>query len=366
MRISAAVAEGHDRPFRIVEVELDTPRPDEVLVKIVAVGLCHTDIAVKQGEILPPPAVLGHEGSGVVVAVGSDVAGIAAGDCVVLSFSSCGTCRNCSSGTPSYCTGPIANAFGGTRADGSPTIHIGGEPVAANFFGQSSFATHALVRARNVVKVADHLPLDHLGPLGCGIQTGAGTVLRALDCRPGAAIAILGSGAVGLSAVMAARLRGCDPIIVVEPHAARRSLALELGATHAIAPLDGGIGAAILSVAAGGIEYLIDTTGQVAVCSDAASAMAKKGVVALLGAAPPGTPVPGDYGMLLQRGVTIRGVAFGDSDPAVFIPELIAHYERGEFPFDRLLGFYSFRDINRAIEDQHLGRCVKAVLRMDA
>ena len=237
METQAAVVYPDDRTFKVETVDIDAPREDEILVKIAGVGLCHTDIVFASGAAgLQLPAVLGHEGSGVVDAVGSAVTKVQPGDRVAITFRSCGTCDRCLSGDAAYCrTMPMLNYIG-SRMDGTKALHSGNSDLSSNFFGQSSFAAHALTYERNVVKVPDDLPLELMGPLGCGIQTGAGGVMRSLAAHKGSSILILGGGAVGLSAVMGAKIQGCAKIMILEPKAERRELAKELGATHAIDP----------------------------------------------------------------------------------------------------------------------------------
>lgn len=193
---SAAVCREAGGRFSIEEVTLDDPRGEEVLVRIVATGICHTDMAVRDGQLpVPLPAVLGHEGTGVVVSVGPQVEGLAAGDRVLLSFNSCGDCPTCANHAPTYCYNFGLYNFAGVRPDGSHAIHIGDEPVSGNFFGQSAFAGHVLAHARNTVRLpesAEGLPQQQLAPLGCGLMTGAGAVLRSLKVRAGMPIAIFG------------------------------------------------------------------------------------------------------------------------------------------------------------------------------
>ena len=200
MQITAAVAYAPHQDFRIETLELQAPEPNEVLVRIAGVGLCHTDLVFRDQFVpLPLPAVLGHEGAGIVVAVGARVAHVAPGDTVVLGFSSCGHCPRCAEQLPSYCREFVARNYAGARTDGTSPISRHGQPVTAVFFGQSSFATHAVADSRNVVKVdATGLDLAILGPLGCGLQTGAGAVLRSMACPAGSTIAIFGGGPVGL------------------------------------------------------------------------------------------------------------------------------------------------------------------------
>lgn len=366
MDVLAAVAVGTGKPFEMRRLVLDDPRQDEVLVRIVGVGVCHTDIVFKEGQMIPPPAVLGHEGSGIVEAVGAAVTKVAPGDRVALTFRSCGHCSRCDRGDAAYCeTMPMLN-YAGMRTDGSRTLREGETAVAGNFFGQSSFATRALVYERNLVKVPEDIPLELIGPLGCGIQTGAGGVMRSLACEAGSSLLITGGGPVGLSAVMGARIQGCATIILFEPHAARRALATEFGATHVIDPAEApDLAAAVCGILPKGVDYAFDTTGVPAVQQAVMGALASKGVFGIVGIAPPGTPTPGEVNTIMTFGHTIKGIIEGDSDPDVFLPQLMEHYRRGELPFDRMIRTFPFAQINEAIAAQHHGDCVKVVLLMD-
>ncbi|WP_439031321.1 NAD(P)-dependent alcohol dehydrogenase [Gordonia terrae] len=368
MQITAAVAHGPNEEFALTNVDLAQPRADEVVVEIRGVGLCHTDIAARDGVYgLPYPLVLGHEGSGVVVEVGSDVTSLSAGDEVAVSFSSCGRCRPCSNGLPAYCAEFTAENYIGSRPDGSSTISDGDSVVHGHFFGQSSFASHALVRESNAVKVDTDLDISLVGPLGCGIQTGAGAVMRSMACTAGSALVVLGGGPVGLAAVMGAVLRECSTIVVVEPLAARRDIATELGATHVIDPVGADLTAELSAIAEEGVDYVFDTTGRVDVINAAVAAAAQNATVGLVG-------VPSDFSVdlpvnivgAMQRGLTIRGIVEGDSDPQTFIPELLEHHAAGRFPFDSLITTYPFSQINDAVAAQERGEVTKLVLVPDA
>jgi aryl-alcohol dehydrogenase len=365
VKITAAVAREGKDDFSIETVELDDPRADEILVKVVGVGLCHTDMVAKTGAIGGLPIVLGHEGSGIVEKVGAGISKVKPGDRVAISFRSCGECRRCKSGDPAYCLSmPMLNYIG-MRPDGSKAIHAGDEPIASNFFGQSSFATYCLTYERNVVKVPDDVPLELVGPLGCGVQTGAGGIMRSLACEAGSSLLILGGGAVGLSAVMGAVVQGCETIIVLEPHEVRRKLASELGATHVINPADApDLAAAVRAILEHGVDYAFDTTGIPALQQATMMCLAPHGTFGIVGISPPGTPVPGDMMNVMTFGHTIKGIIEGDSEPDVFIPQMMDLYRQGRFPFDRLIRTYPFADINRAIVEQHDGDCVKVVLLM--
>src|ERR1700744_3977264 len=235
MQIKAAVVRERSAPFAIETLELTEPRPDELIVRVVASGMCQTDLHGRDGYYASPyPGVYGHEGAGVVHAIGSAVRALAPGDHVVMSFPWCGACDNCQQGLHSYCVHAFPLKMKGTRADGSTLMSKNGAPVYSAFFQQSSFGTFALTQERYAVKVLKDAPLELLGPLACSGQTGAGAVLNVIKPKRGDSLAVFGVGAVGLSALMAAKIVGCDPIVAVDVHAHRLALARELGATHTI------------------------------------------------------------------------------------------------------------------------------------
>lgn len=365
MQITAAVARSAHGPFTLETAELDAPRADEVLVRIAGVGLCHTDLIARDQFIpIPLPAVLGHEGSGIVEAVGAGVTKVRPGDRVVLSFNSCGTCPRCAERLPSYCQHfPVMNYAGG-RLDGSSGVTLDGRPASANFFGQSSFASHALAFERNVVRIDDaDAPLELLGPLGCGFQTGAGGIMRSLACPAGSSLAIFGGGPVGLAAVLGAVHQGCGTIILVEPIAARRALALELGATHVIDPADGDLNAAVREIAPAGVDFAFETSGREAVVEAALACLGSFGLLGLVGVPPrPESALSVNLATLITYGRRIHGIIEGDSDLDGFIPELVALHRAGGFPLEKLVTTYPLARINEAIADQARGACLKAVL----
>lgn len=357
----AAVLREKAAEFVFEDVTVGEPRAGEVLVRLVASGVCHTDLLVRD-QILPPglPAILGHEGSGVVAEVGAGVTGLAPGDPVVLAPLSCGRCRNCLGGHPMHCDawGPLN--LRGRRADGSTAyLDAQGAELNAHFFGQSSFAGHVVVREQSVVKVPDTVPLELLGPLGCGIQAGAGTVLRVLAPEPGSTIAVLGAGTVGLAAVMAARVAGCARIIVTDLHEARRELALELGATDVLTPGPDTV-SQVLALTGRGAGYVVDAVGLPQTARTALAVLAMGGTAAIAGSAGSGQEVALDLTQLMGRRVC--GVIEGDSVPRLLIPQLIELFRAGRFPFDRLVRTYPFEDLNQAVADSEAGRAVKPVV----
>ncbi|UZW57517.1 NAD(P)-dependent alcohol dehydrogenase [Sphingobium sp. JS3065] len=351
-------------PLRLTNAQIADPRADELLVKIAGTGICHTDLTVQHGRFPSPvPIILGHEGSGVVVAVGDDVGDIAVDDNVVLTFMSCGVCSSCRSDDPAYCEKFGQLNMGGYREDGSSATCCNGHEVAGHFFGQSSFATYALVNRRNAVKVRPDAPIHMLGPLGCGLQTGAGTILNALKPEKGSSCVIFGGGGVGLSAVMAARLVGCDPIILCEPVESRRALGLELGATIAIDPrAEGDISARLMELCGGGVDVICDTTGIPAMIEAAVQALGIGGKLGLVGMNSMDAMATLSVVSILSKGLTIKGVIEGDSNPRIFIPYLVDLFMAGEFPLDRLISFFDISQINEAFAAQEKGAAIKPIL----
>jgi aryl-alcohol dehydrogenase len=365
-RATCAVVREPGGRFELEQVELSGPRPDEVLVEIVAAGMCHTDLLVRDSRPESLPAVLGHEGAGIVRETGSEVRGLAPGDKVVLSFPSCGSCVRCRTGRSAYCDTIAALKFRCARPDGSvATTDAQGRPVGDHFFGQSSFGTLAVAYARSVVKVPDDVDLRIAGPLACGVQTGAGTVLDVLRVPPGSSVAVFGAGSVGLCAVMAARLCGATTIVAVNRRTSRLALAAEFGATHVVSPTDVDPVEAIREVTGGrGVEFAFETTGDPAVLTTAVRSLDSLGTCAYVGTAPPG--VTGGIPMLeaMTKGLTVRGVLQGDSTPSRTIPRLLDLHRRGLLPFDRLITHYPLSDIDRAAADTETGDVVKPVLLM--
>ncbi len=363
--ITIAVVRNPGGPFEIESAQLEGPGPDEVLVRIVAAGMCHTDMVIRdQVYPVPLPIVLGHEGSGVVEAVGERVRSPVVGDHVVLTFLSCDACRSCRTGVPAACENFNAWNFAGARLDGSHAVHPAqGAPVNDRFFGQSSFATYAIAHHRNAIAVRADAPLELLGPLGCGVQTGAGTVLNALKVRAGSSFAAFGAGAVGLSAVMAARVAGATTIVAVDVVPSRLALALELGATLAI---DASARDPVEAIRAhtGGVDFSLDSTARPDVVRQAIAALRSRGVCAVVGASAPGTELRADINDVMQNGKTIRGVVEGDSVPQIFIPQLVDLYMQGRFPFDKLVKYYAFDAIDRAAHDSERGDAIKPIARM--
>jgi aryl-alcohol dehydrogenase len=361
----AAIVEEPGAPFTVHPVTLDEPRPREVLVRMVAAGLCHTDLGVQAGGIpFKLPGVLGHEGAGVVVAAGSSVSKVRPGDRVLLSFTSCGCCAACRNGHPAYCaTWVPRNLITGARDDGTATVHRDGQALGGCFFGQSSFATYALADERSVVKMAADAPLHVLAPLGCGTVTGVGAVWHVLAPAPGSTLAVFGTGAVGLAAIMAAAQLPLDGIIAVDKIPGRLDLARELGATHTVNAADQDAAAAIAGITGGrGVASSIDTTAVPAVLRTAVDALSIRGCCAVIGAPPQGTEVSFEVQSLLP-GKRIVGVTLGDAEPETLIPQLAALHRAGRLPLEKLIRYYPLAGLDDAARDMREGTAIKPVIR---
>ena len=363
--IRAAVVRKKGGPFQVETLTLDEPRPDEVLIRIVATGMCHTDMVARdQLYTVPLPVVLGHEGAGVVERVGSHVKKIAVGDHVVLTYMWCGHCTACLRGDLTYCANFYPLNFGGAREDGSTATHDKQGAVHDHFFGQSSFGTFALAHERNVIKVPTTAPLELLGPLGCGIQTGAGAVMNALKVRPGSSFAAFGGGAVGLSAVMAARVAGATTIIAADVVPSRLALAKELGATHTVNSRETNPIEAVRKITGGGADFTLESSGRPAVLRQAIDALGIRGTCGIVGAPALGSEASFDVNGVMTTGKRIIGIVEGDSVPDLFIPSLVELYQQGRFPFDKLVKFYNLDQINQAAEDSEKGITIKPIVRL--
>lgn len=368
MDIQAAVSFEAAKPFEIRSVQLADLEPDEVSVRLVATGVCHADVIARNQDFpVPLPAVFGHEGAGVVEEVGSRTGRLKVGDHVVLGFNTCGNCNMCGAGHVASCENIGAYSFGGKRPDGSSPMLIDGEPISGWFFGQSSFATKVNVPERIAVKVSDDVPLDILGPLGCGVMTGAGAVINVLAPKPGSTYAAFGTGSVGFSGLLAAKAVGCTTIIAVDVAPQKLQTALRLGATHIVNSAETDPVQAIRDLTEGrGVDYALDAVGVPAVFTQMADSLAKRGHGVLVGAAAPGHPANLDIGTLLT-GTTpkLTMVAEGDAAPLEFIPRLVRLYQAGLFPLDEIITKFPFSDIEGAFGALERGEVIKPVVVFD-
>ena len=363
-KIKAAVIRGK-KNIVIEELELEDPRADEILVRIVSAGICRTDLEVLDGylPLVPYPVVLGHEGAGIVEKVGANVVGIVPGDTVILGVSACGICPHCRNGELPYCENHVPMNFIGQRMDGSTALlDQKKSKVHSHFFYQSSWATYALAHQSNAIKVSGEIDPYFLGPFGCGIQTGAGSILNVLDVQAGTSVAVFGLGAVGLSGIMAAKVAGAAVIVAIDRHDEKLNLALEVGATHVINSEKENVIERIHEITgrSQGVNYSLEATGATAVMRMAVDVLTETGHAAITGVAA-GKTFELDVWTVL-RGRTIHGTTLGDAVPAVFLPRLVELYKQGRFPVEKMMTHYAFEDIKTAIQDVEDGKVAKAVL----
>jgi len=345
--------------FELVEAWIDDPKADDVLVRIEAAGMCHADLAARDGDFpVPLPAVLGHEGAGTVVATGPAAEGVQPGDRVVITFDSCGRCSRCRAGLPSQCARFLPLNFTGGRA----RLHVGTSPVHNGFFGQASFSQLALANAGNVVPVKTELPWSSLAPLGCGVATGFGAATTVLRPSPGDAVAIFGLGAVGLSALMALTLCPIGTLIAVDVHASRLALAAELGATQTIDASVGDVAEVIRAATGSGVAGAIECSGDTTALTQAIAATATGGTTVIVGAPPFGRTADLDVADLVNGSKRVVGSATGASLPRERIPTLVRLVESGRLPVSRLVTEFALADINAAAAAMRSGAAIKPVL----
>ncbi|GFF56952.1 polyketide synthase, enoylreductase [Aspergillus udagawae] len=376
------VVEKPGAPFTLQNIILDEVRANEVLVEMKYTGLCHTDIVVQQGAILVGdyPAVLGHEGAGIVRRVGSGVKNksLREGDLVFLSFSSChrDTCNPCLEGRNGFCRDMTVINSAGTRgisaADSSISVPGGkGPPIRGQFFGQSSMSKLTIVSEHSVIKcspgskitVAD---MAVLAPLGFGYLTGAGTVLNVLKPKPKSTFVILGMGAVGMAAMLAARSQGVETIIAVDILDVKLELAKSLGASHALSTkVIADLAQGLLDIFPEGVDYVLDTTGVDFLLESAVTALGHEGILAIVGVSRAGSLLKIDPLALMMGCKQIVGVIEGGANPASLLLVLIDLYKHGKFPVDKLAKVYAPDSLDQAIEDLRSGRVIKPVIKWE-
>jgi aryl-alcohol dehydrogenase len=353
MKITAAL-ENNSGVFIMEELDLEDPRNDEVLVKVSACGICHTDIAMRGGHYL-----LGHETSGTVVKCGKKVRGFKPGDRVIVAYTYCGKCSACKDNRTYECD-HIDHFFSGERLDGSTPFSLNGRQVSP-LMRQGGFSTFTVCHKNALTRACTTLDLKSLAPVGCGVMTGAGAVMNYLKPEKGKPLAVFGTGAVGLAAVLAARVCECDPIIAVDKFSARLNMACEFGATYCMNTGEvKNIAESIRSVC-GGIDYGFDTSGNLILLENLRLSLNKGGKAC-------GVGIGGSINFSNKEyceGKTWGRPDTGWSIPQKFIPLLLSLQEKGKFPFEKMIHFYPFCQINQAINDVEEGISIKPVLVME-
>jgi len=363
--IDAAVLRG-PRELGVERLDLDDPGPTEVLVDVRSTGVCRSDYERYDGRgDVPYPVVLGHEGAGVVEAVGSAVTTVSPGDRVVLSVvPSCGMCQECERGRPYLCSSGLEAAFSGTMMDGTCRLHDGEDPVH-HFFAQSSFATKAVVPERSAVVVRSDVPFEVMSLMGCGATTGIGAVLNTADVAPGNSVAVFGGGGVGSSAILAADAIGADPIVAVDVADEKLSQAADLGASHLVDATEVEPPEAIRERADGGVEYAFEFAGDVSVMQQAVESTRPGGEAVISGSVPAGEDVSFEARLLMQ-GRTIHGNIAGSLRPRVDIPRFVDLYANGRLDIDALLTeTFPLDGLKKAFGALENGEVIRSVVRLE-
>lgn len=367
MHIKASLLSGCDQPFEIATLELDEPKDEEVLVRLAATGVCASDAHTRSGRIPSPlPSVLGHEGAGIVEAVGSSVAHVAPGDHVALSWMpNCGQCRHCRNGRPVLCTAAAPALLAGTMLDGTVRLHNGAQPVFHYSF-LSTFASHTVVPSASAIKIDPDVPLAVAALIGCAVLTGYGAVVNRAQVRSGSSVAVFGAGGVGLSAIMAARLSGAEQVIVIDPVEGKRQGAFTFGATDVLVPGED-IATRVRAITDGyGADYTIDAVGSPGLLSQAFASTVVGGTVVCVGVpasdARPWLPGPD----LVRQEKIVTGSLYGSCRPALDIPLITKLFKSGRLPLDRMVTkTYDLEDINLAFDDMGAGLLNRGVIVLD-
>jgi aryl-alcohol dehydrogenase len=366
MQAQAAVMREPRGRWSMEEVSVAEPGPNEVRVRVIASGICQTDVHARDGFFpIPCPAIYGHEGAGIVEKVGTAVTGLAPGDHVIMANPSCGLCDDCRAGFETYCANAPRLKHSGLRSDGTSVAFArGAERIHGSFFQQSSFASLTLAMARNTIRVPKDIPLDVLAAFPCGVNMGAGAVLNVLKPAAGDCYVAFGTGTVGFAGMLAAKLCGCDPIIAVDLFEDRLALARELGAAATVNAKDPDLVAKVRQLAGGrGARFCLEAAGFPEALRAAVEVLAPRGTACLVGSAPPGVEVNLEM-KTIQQGRIVRGCSQGESDVQRFLPRLIELFVAGKLPIDRLVRHYPHAAINEAVADMLSGRTIKAVLRI--
>lgn len=354
---------GDSRPMSLEEVELGPPRAGELLVRIEAAGVCHSDISVVDGSrVRPLPMALGHEAAGVVEGVGPGVQDVKPGDHVVLTFvPSCGRCVECSSGRPALCLPAMAANGAGVLLHGPPLLRdLAGKPLH-HHLGVSGFARHAVVARESAVVVPQDVPLPVAALFGCAVLTGAGAVLNTASVRAGQSVAVFGLGGVGLAAVMGASVASAHPIVAIDPVESKRLLARELGATAVLAPEEAE--KAVKDLTGGGVDVAFEAAGVPAVLEAAFRATRRGGTTVAMGLPHPSRTITLPALAFAGEGRTLVGSYMGSAAPQRDVPRYISLWRAGRMPVDRLQSASLPLDrINDAFEALAAGVAVRQVL----
>ena len=365
MKAKAAVLFEVGQKLDLREVEVEPPRSGEVLIKMAAAGICHSDLHVMTGHLAAPlPAILGHEGSGIVAAVGPGVTHLRPGDHVIpLWRLSCGVCEYCSDNRPALCAEGLQIRMTGRLLDGSTRFKLDGKEIK-HFAGVSSFSEYSVIPERAVLKIPEDFPLDKAALLGCGVITGVGAVFNAARVKPGSSVAVIGTGGVGINVIQGAAIAGAEKIIAVDLLPSKLEFARKFGATHTINARESNPVEAIRALTAGrGVDYAFEVIGLPATIRQAYDSLKKRGLAVVVGVTPMTAEVSVPIMPLVFEERTLTGSIYGSSRPVIDIPLLINLYQAGKLKLDELLTRrYLFSQINEAYEALERGEGLRSVV----
>jgi S-(hydroxymethyl)glutathione dehydrogenase/alcohol dehydrogenase len=362
--VKAAVLYETKKPLRVEQVDLDGPKHGEVLVKIGAAGVCHSDYHFMNGDLpIGLPCVLGHEGAGVVEEVGEGVTTVKPGDHVVLLFRpNCGHCEFCSQGRPALCwmAGKFRNT--GRMLDGTSRFHRDGVEIL-HFLGVSCFSERTVVPEQGVVPIAPDIPFEVAALVGCAVMTGVGAVMNTARVVPGASVLVIGAGGVGLNCVMGARLVGADPIIVADVIDAKLEAAMDFGATHTVNARTHDLVEGVRELAKDGVDYSFEAIGNPKTMSAAFATLRRGGTATAVGIAPFGSEMSINAGDLVYSEKTLKGSYYGSARPQADMPRLLELYQHGKLPIDKLITRrYKLEEVNEAYDALLKGEVARSVL----
>ncbi|KAL4781466.1 chaperonin 10-like protein [Aspergillus varians] len=358
--------------WNLEDIIVGPPADDEVIVKITASGICHTDLtlaSIPTGTRLGVayPRIVGHEGAGIIQAIGKNVRSVVAGDRVLLSYYSCSDCAQCNVSLPSYCSQFNIENYAGRKGP-AVVSKDNNEEILARFFGQSSFAEYAIAAEASVMKVNELLQSDDelslFAPLGCGFQTGMGAVANVAKAGPNDVVMILGMGAVGMAALMTAKIRNSKIIIALDRFPSRLELAESLGATHTINTTvpEFDFQQAVRKISPPGASVIVDTTGVPKLIEEALASLSPLGKIVHIAPTPPGWKLSLDLTALFMTGKTITGCIEGNCIPSEAVPQMIQWYREGKFPIDKLITFFPALEFQDALDQLNNGSVLKPVL----
>ncbi len=365
MKAKAAILFEVGQKLELRDVEVQSPQAGEVLVRMAAGGVCHSDLHAMTGHLVASlPAILGHEGSGIVTDVGPGVTSVKPGDHVIpLWRLSCGSCEYCSGGRPALCPEGTQIRMTGRLLDGSTRFTLDGKEIK-HFAGVSTFSEYSVIPARAVLKIPDDFPLDRAALLGCAVITGVGAVFNCARVRPGSSVAVFGAGGIGLNVIQGAAIAGAEKIIAVDVLPNKLEFARQFGATHTINGASGNAVEQIKALTDGkGVEYAFEAIGLPATMRQAYDSLRKRGMAVVIGVAPMTTEVSVPVMTLVYEERILTGSVYGSSRPAIDIPKLIALYRGGKLKLDELLTRrYPFAEINEAYGALERGEVARSVV----